>query len=255
MIGEDLVGDDVAGDQTGQDSRADDRAPRRRARIELVATRAHDGHERRRGVLPAWLAEVSGEEPHELFEIADQRGVPVHLDTEVLKDGNARRDGDATRRRAYERFLDATNPTIVGDRHRGEGRDDVLETRGMRTEPRGVDEAFFGQDCAHRRQQPRIASWPDLKMKLGELGRLRAAWIDDDERAGRVLRDVAQREPGVRKAVRLPRILSDEHGYFTVLEIAPDGRTEHQAVDPGFAGLLLRDRARAELRSECAQRR
>jgi hypothetical protein len=199
------------------------------------------------------LAQISGEEPHELFEVAHERGVPVHLDTEILEDGDGFRRGDATCRRTHERFLDATDPTIVGDRYGCEGRDDVLETRRMHAEPRSVDEVLLDEDGGHRRQQPRIASWPYLKMKLGELGGLRTPWIDDDERAGGVLRDVAQCEPGVRKAVRLPRILADEHSHFTVLEIAPYRRAEHEAIDPRFAGFLLRDRARAELRAERAQ--
>src|SRR2546426_13795 len=111
------------------------------------------------------------------------------------------------------------------------------------------------------RRPPRSTLFPyttlfrSLKVELGELGRLRTPWIDDNQRAGRVLGDVAQRERRVRNAVRLPRVLADEHGDFTVLEIAPDRRAEHQAVDPGFAGLLLRDRAGPELRPERAQRR
>src|SRR6516165_9918129 len=106
MIGEDLVGNDVAGDQSGQDSRTDDRASWRRARIELVAARAHDRYERRGRILPARLAEISREEPDELFEVAHQCGVPVHLHTEVLEHGNARGRGDAACRGAYERLLD-----------------------------------------------------------------------------------------------------------------------------------------------------
>src|SRR5215510_6278384 len=92
-------------------------------------------------------------------------------------------------------------------------------------------------------------------MEVGELGGLRTPWIDDDERSPGVLGDVAQRDPRVRKAVRLPRILADEHGDFTMLEVAADGRAEHQPVDPRLAGLLLRDRARPELCAERAQRR
>src|SRR5215467_5713810 len=255
MIGEDLVGDDVARDQARQDSRAHHRAAWRRARIQLVATRAHDGHEGRGRILSTRLAEIAREEPHELFEIAHERGMPVHLDAEVLEDGDARRGGDAPRGRAHERFLDATDSTKVGDRYGGECRDDVLEARGMHAEPRGVDEVLLDEDGAHGRQQPRIASWPHLEMKVGELRRLRTPWIDDDERTGRVLRDVAQGEPGVRETVRLPRILAHEQGHFTVLEIAPYRRAEHEAVDPGLAGLLLRDGARPELRAERAQRR
>src|SRR5262245_538723 len=110
MIGEDLVWDDVARDQAGQDSCNDHGALRRRAGIALVAAVAHDRHERGRGVLSARSAEISGKEPHELFEITYQGGVPVHLDTKVLEDGDARRGGDATGRVAHQRFLDATNP-------------------------------------------------------------------------------------------------------------------------------------------------
>src|SRR4030095_14228023 len=73
--------------------------------------------------------------------------------------------------------------------------------------------------------------------------------------AGGVLRDVTEREPRVRKAVRLPRVLADEHGDFTVLEIAPHRRAEHQAVDPRLASLLLRDRAGPEFHAEGALRR
>src|SRR5258705_1265297 len=97
VIGEDLVGDDVARDQASEDSRADDRAPRRRARIEFVATRAHDGHEGRRCILSAWLAEISGEEPHEIFEVADHRTETVLLDAEVIQDRNAAVASDTKR--------------------------------------------------------------------------------------------------------------------------------------------------------------
>src|SRR5262249_61306131 len=110
----------------------------------------------------------------------------------------------------------------------------------MHAEPRGVDEVLLDEDGAHGRQQPRIAAWPYLEMKVGELRRLRTPWIDDDERAGRVLRDVAQGEPSVRQAVRLPRILAHEQGHFTVLEIAPYRRAEPHAADPCLPDLVFR---------------
>src|SRR2546426_1210138 len=49
------------------------------------------------------------------------------------------------------------------------------------------------------RRPPRSTLFPyttlfrSLKVELGELGRLRTPWIDDNQRAGRVLGDVAQR--------------------------------------------------------------
>ena len=45
--------------------------------------------ERRRRVLRAGLAEVAGEQPHQLLEVADERRVAVHLDAEVLEHGDA----------------------------------------------------------------------------------------------------------------------------------------------------------------------
>src|ERR1041384_7393773 len=98
----------------------------------------------------------------------------------------------------------------------------------MLVEPRRVDQPLLDQDRAERGEQPRIAPGSNLEMKLRELGRFRAARIDDDDRSLRVLRDVPQREPRVREAVRLPWILADEDGDFAPLEITADRRTEHQ---------------------------
>jgi len=54
-------------DQAGQDSRADHGAPRRRTWIELVRLARTIGTKVVRCVLSARLAEIAGEEPHELF--------------------------------------------------------------------------------------------------------------------------------------------------------------------------------------------
>ena len=92
-------------------------------------------------------------------------------------------------------------------------------------------------------------------MEVSQLGRLGASWIDDDHRPRRVLRNLLQRDAGVREPVRLPRVLPHEERHFAVLKIGTYHRAEHPAVDPKFAGLLLAQRVRAELRAERPQRR
>src|SRR5262249_43822560 len=92
-------------------------------------------------------------------------------------------------------------------------------------------------------------------MELGELGRLGPPRIDDDDRSGGIPGDVPERQPRVRDAVRLPRVLPDEERHLARLEVTADRRAEHQAVDPDLAGLLLRDRAGTELGAKRPQRR
>jgi hypothetical protein len=69
-----------------------------------------------------------------------------------------------------------------------------------------------------------------------------------------ILGDVAEGEPRVGNAVRLPGVLADEQGDLAVLEVSADGRAEHEAVDPDLAGPVLGDGARAVLGAEGPER-
>src|SRR4029453_7644447 len=60
--------------------------------------------------------------------------------------------------------------------------------------------------------------------------------------------------PRAREAVGLPRVLSDEHGHFAMLEIAVDAAAHHLPLHPRFAGLLLGERVGAVLHTERLQR-
>ena len=84
---------------------------------------------------------------------------------------------------------------------------------------------------------------------------LATAWIDDDDRALRVARDLADRRAGAREAVRLPRVLADEDRDLAVLEVAVDAGADHAAVHPELAGLLLRERVRAIAIADRRERR
>src|SRR5262245_50257575 len=92
-------------------------------------------------------------------------------------------------------------------------------------------------------------------MELGELGRLGPPGIDHDDRSRGILGDVPERQPRVRDAVRLPRVLPNEERHLAMLEIAADRGAEHEAVDQDLAGLLLRDRAGTELGAKRPQGR
>ena len=101
------------------------------------------------------------------------------------------------------------------------------------------------------REAERVGARAHLEVEVGELGRLGAARVDHDQRAGRVVGDRLQDGARAREAVRLPRVLADEHRDLGVLEVA--GRVaaraaEELAVDPELAGLLLRERVRGVAR-------
>ena len=76
-------------------------------------------------------------------------------------------------------------------------------------------------------------------------------WVS--ERAADALGDIG--DARAREAVRLPRVLADEHGDLAVLEIAMVAGAEHLALHPEFAGFLLRQRVRAVLHTERLEQR
>ena len=106
-----------------------------------------------------------------------------------------------------------------------------------------------------RGEAPGVGAGPDLEVEVGQLGRLGAPRIDDDQRPRRVAGDLLQRRAGVGEAVGLPRVLADEDGDLGVLEVAAGVSAEHLGVDPELAGLLLGQRARPEARAERGARR
>ena len=87
----------------------------------------------------------------------------------------------------------------------------------------------------------------DRQVIVRHLGSLAPARIDDDQRALRVLLDVAEYDAGAGKAVRLPGVLADEDRDLAMLEIAVHAGAEHLALHPEFPGFLLRQRIGAEL--------
>ena len=103
------------------------------------------------------------------------------------------------------------------------------------------------EHAEQRGQAEGVGAGAHLQVEVGELRGLRAARVDDDERARRVLGDLLQDDARAREPVRLPRVLADEHRDLGALEV---GRrvaaraAEELAVDPELAGLLLRERVR-----------
>src|SRR4051794_24923033 len=90
-------------------------------------------------------------------------------------------------------------------------------------------------------------------MEVGELGGLGTARVDDDQRPLGIARDLLQHGAGAREAVRLPRVLADEHRDLRALVVA--GRVaarppERLPADPELPRLLLRGRVRRVARPE-----
>ena len=113
-------------------------------------------------------------------------------------------------------------------------------------EPVARDQVLLHEHGEHRREQQRVAAGLHLEVDVGDLGGLGAARIDHDQAALRVLRDLAQGHAGARDAVREPRVLAEEQRDLAVLEVAARVAAEHLRRDPELAGLLLRERARAD---------
>ena len=112
---------------------------------------------------------------------------------------------------------------------------------------RAIHAARLDQRREQRGQAEGVRAGPHLEEEVGQLRGLGAARVDHDQRARRVLRDLAQHGARAREAVRLPRVLADEHRHLGVLEVGRGvaaRRAEELAVHPELAGLLLRQRVR-----------
>ena len=103
-----------------------------------------------------------------------------------------------------------------------------------------------------------VAAGPRAEVDVGEVGRLGAPRVDDDQRAGRVVGELLEDPAGLLDAVRLPRVLAPEHADLGVLEV---GRgvaarpAEQLAVDPELTGLLLGEGVRRVADAERRARR
>ncbi len=246
VIAEDLLRDDVARYQATDDRRAGHRAAL------AGGAAAEQALDRRGNVLRAALREIAGQQPEQLFQVADERGVAVHLHAEVLEAGHAAGSGDAPRREPHLFLGDAAGRARGGDRYGREPLGEGLDARGACRDPAGVRQSFLPQHAEHRVQQPGVGAGPGLQVDVGQLGRLGAHRIDHDQRACRVAGDLAQRDACTRDAVRLPGVLAQEDRHLAVLEIGANAIAEQASVDPELPGLLLRQRVGAVARAECA---
>ena len=145
------------------------------------------------------------------------------LDAEVLEDRHARRGGDAPGGRPHERL-----------RRRRRSRGELARRRPARTRRRQLVET--------RRRARRASRWSTRSSSTrtassaarhqasvpGRTWRWMSAssavsvrrGIDDDQRAVRVVGDLLELGAGAREAVRLPRVLADEHRDLGVLVVA-----------------------------------
>ena len=83
VICEDLIGNYIAGHHAADDRRLNHRA------LAGAAAAARDVLQIGRHVLRTFFAEMPAKHPNQLFEIADQRGVVIHLNAQVLEHRHA----------------------------------------------------------------------------------------------------------------------------------------------------------------------
>ena len=133
----------------------------RALRAVAAAVAAGERHERGGRVLRARLAEVAGQQPEQLLQVAAQRRVPVHLDAEVLEDGDARRPrrcGGPSRAAAPRRRR--TPPRSRRRRRSAKAASISASPVGVLGQPRPGDQVLLHEHRHQRGQAPRVGARP-----------------------------------------------------------------------------------------------
>jgi hypothetical protein len=140
----------------------------------------------------------ASEHPEQLLEPAVERRVQAHLHTEVLERGNAVRSSDAARGSAKQVFVHTADLRELGDGNAAQHLEHRLDLVHMIVNPISGDQFLLRDHAAHGGETPRIGSWLDLEMEVGEIGGLRTSRIDDDHRTRRILGDLLERRSRTR---------------------------------------------------------
>ena len=91
----------------------------------------------------------------------------------------------------------------------------------------------------------------DRQVKVGEIGGLAAAGVDDDHRSLRVLVYFLEYAPRLVESVTVPRVLAKKDRYFGVMEVPMGVCSGQMPFDPSFAGLFLGKSIRSQRDTEC----
>ena len=240
-------------------ARSGDRTARIRLWRSVPAARAvvrqsRQAKQRHEGVVGTTPCVMPGEQPYEPVQVAVERRVQVHLHAQILDHRDALRTCDPLGGTTQQGFFHAADVGVLGHRNRLQYRLDVGIARRVFVEPCPRHEPVLHDDRSQRREAPGIRARAHGEVEVRHGSRLAAPRIDDDQRTRRIVLDRLQQRPRAREAVRLPRILSDEHGHFAMLEVAVYAAAHHLPLHPGFPGLFLCERIGAVLHAERLQR-
>ena len=172
------------------------------------------------------------------------------LHPEVLEGAGTGGGGEAAGRRAQQLLVDATVPRAHAHVYGLKCGQHVVAAAGVLRQEVLVDQTFLDDGAEHGAQAPGVGTWADLKVDVGHRGGLAAPGVDDDHRPGGVARDLAQRRPGPREAVGLPRVLAEEKNHLGMLGVAAGVAAVELGVDPHLAGLFLRQGVGGVVRPE-----
>ena len=90
----------------------------------------------------------------------------------------------------------------------------------MSAQPGVGEKAVVDQHGEQRGEQVGVTAGDRAEVDVGELCRLGAPGIDDDQGALGIVGDRLEVAPGLREAVRLPGVLAPEHGDLGLLVVA-----------------------------------
>ena len=231
MVGQDLVGDHVAGREPADDARArHGRAPlgRRRGRSRSPAARRRSAGRRRPACRSSRSSSTSSLCRYETsvecrFICTPRSSKMATLEAPAMRRAVAARPAPPARRTCAQYSATVRRSKCGSTSARP-------SACAASQSPRRSSSCTI--TAIERREQEGVGAGLHLQVDVGDLRGLGAARVDHDQRALRVVRDLAQRHARARDAVREPRVLAEEERHLAVLEVAARVAAEHLVRRP-----------------------
>ena len=239
VVRQDFIGNDIAGHHPTNDGCLHYRA--------FAGASTATGNVLQIGghVLRTGFAKVPTQYPDQLLKVADESGVVIHLDAQILEHRHAL----GVRNRFYGPLdlgdTHACMCAVLSDRDVAKGLDDVTEACCIVGDPRLRIAFVLQQHGHHGGKQPRISAGLHPQMDVSHFCCFCHDRVYHDHGLGRILAEVLQKSARAGYAVRVPGVFTKEKRNVAVVEVALYHGSKHLAVYPEFTCFLLRQGAGA----------
>ena len=233
VVRQDFIGNDIAGHHPTNDGCLHYRA--------FAGASTATGNVLQIGghVLGTGFAKVPTHYPDQLLKVADESGVVIHLDAQILEHRHAL----GVRNRFYGPLdlgdTQACMCAVLSDRDVAKGLDDVTEACCIVGDPRLRIAFVLHQHGDHGGKQPRISAGLHPQMDVSHFCCFCNDRVDHDHGLGRILAEVLQKSARAGYAMRVPGVFAKEKRDIAVVEVALYHGPKHLAVYPEFTCFLL----------------